>query len=103
MIIYIDIDNTITITNATDYSNAIPLMDRISTINQLHSQGHTIVYWTARGSGSKIDYSELTKKQLKDWGCLYSSIKFEKPIYDLFIDDKAINSESFIDHINNYY
>lgn len=95
MIIYIDIDNTITKTQNTDYNNAIPLTDRISIINQLYNEGHTIVYWTARGSKSGIDYKELTKIQLQNWKCLYSELKFDKPVYDLFIDDKAIKDSQY--------
>ena len=29
------------------------------------------------------------------WGVKYHDLKFAKPIYDLFIDDKNINSETF--------
>jgi dTDP-glucose 4,6-dehydratase len=99
MIIYIDIDNTITITNNTEYGSAIPRIDRINHINRLYHSGHTIIYWTARGSGSGIDYKYLTKQQLENWGCLYHELKFNKPIFDLFIDDKAI--ESIIYFTNN--
>lgn len=95
MIIYVDIDNTITVTNHTDYANAIPLQDRIKKINNLYIEGHTIIYWTARGSGSGIDYRDLTIKQLNEWGCLYNDLKLNKPIYDLFIDDKAANIDYF--------
>jgi hypothetical protein len=33
MIIYVDIDNTICITNNTDYINAIPIYNKIQKIN----------------------------------------------------------------------
>lgn len=95
MIIYIDIDNTIAKTNVTDYKNATPMIDRITKINELYLSGHTIIYWTARGTGSGIDYGELTRSQLKTWGCLYHELKFNKPIFDLYIDDKAINDISY--------
>lgn len=98
MIIYVDIDNTITITNATDYANAVPILDRIKKINSLYIEGHIIVYWTARGSGSGINYYELTINQLDKWGCLYHDLKLNKPIYDLFIDDKAIDTLYFTKH-----
>jgi hypothetical protein len=99
MIIYVDIDNTITQTNQTDYLNAQPLEDRINHINQLYKEGHTIVYWTARGSGSGLDYLVLTQKQLKQWGCLYTELKLGKPAYDLFIDDKAIKDISYFNNV----
>jgi hypothetical protein len=95
MLIYVDIDHTICNTNGTDYANSKPMLDRIKKINDLYDDGNTIVYWTARGSVTGIDHSELTKKQFKEWGVKYHELKFGKPPYDLFIDDKNINSENY--------
>lgn len=96
MIYYVDIDETIcTSPEDRDYSMAKPILDRIRKINELHDSGNTIIYWTARGTGTGIDWSDITKKQFKDWGVKYDDLKFGKPIYDLFIDDKNINSETF--------
>lgn len=95
MLIYVDIDHTICDTKGTDYAGSIPMMNRIEKINKLYDEGNTIVYWTARGSVTGIDHSELTKKQFKDWGVKYHELKFGKPPYDLFIDDKNINSENY--------
>ncbi len=96
MIYYVDIDETIcTSPDSRDYSMAIPLQDRISIINELYDSGNTIIYWTARGTGTGIDWSEITKKQFEEWGVKYNDLKFGKPVYDLFIDDKNINSETF--------
>ena len=53
------------------------------------------MYWTARGTGSGIDWREVTEKQFKKWGVKYHELRFGKPIYDLFIDDKNINAETF--------
>lgn len=91
MIIYVDIDNTICTTSGTDYVNATPCYDKIDIINKLFDKKHEIVYWTARGSGSGIDYYELTNKQLQEWGVKYDKLLLGKPPYDLFIDDKTIN------------
>jgi len=95
MIIYVDIDNTIFKTVGTDYSKSEPMLDRIAAINNLYDQGNEIVYWTARGTGSGIDWSEVTEKQFKKFGVKYNSLKFGKPVYDIFIDDKNINSEQY--------
>jgi hypothetical protein len=95
MLIYVDIDHTICNTSGTDYANSEPMFDRIKKINDLYDEGNTIVYWTARGSVTGIDHSELTKKQFKEWGVKYHELKFGKPPYDLFIDDKNINSENY--------
>lgn len=96
MIIYVDIDDTIcTRSEDLDYSKAKPLHRRINKINKLFDEGNKIVYWTARGTGSGIDWRETTEKQFKDWGVKYHELHFGKPIYDLFIDDKNISSETF--------
>ena len=58
----------------------------------LYKEGHTIIYWTARGTGSGIDWSDVTRKQFEKWNVKFHDVRFGKPAYDLFIDDKAINS-----------
>ena len=95
MTIYVDIDETIFMTQNMDYENSQPFSERIQKINKLYDKGHTIVYWTARGSGSGKDWSEITREQFKRYGVKYHTLKFGKPVYDLFIDDKNINSEVF--------
>ena len=95
MIYYVDIDHTIFNTQGMDYENSKPIIDRIEKINNLYDEGHTIVYWTARGSGSGKDWSEVTKEQFKRYGVKHHTLKFGKPVYDLFIDDKNINSEAY--------
>lgn len=90
MIIYVDIDNTICVTEGSDYLNSKPIQENIDNINDLFYNSNTIIYWTARGSHSKKDQSDLTKKQLKEWGCLfYEIICNEKPNYDILICDKT--------------
>lgn len=101
MIIYIDIDETICIHEDEDpslprnYSNATPIVENIQKANKLYDSGATIVYWTARGTLTGMDWTELTVKQLSDWGCKYHEVKLGKPYYDLFIDDKAMNTEDW--------
>lgn len=96
MIIYVDIDETICDTSDNrDYTQSTPIKDRIAKINKLHDEGHTIIYWTARGSGTGVDWEETTKRQFGEWGVKYHELRFGKPIYDLFIDDKNIDSETF--------
>ena len=97
MIIYVDIDDTICKLplNSQDYSKATPIYDRIAKINDLYNQGHTIVYWTARGTKSGIDWRKTTEKQFNKWLVKYNKLIFGKPIYDLFVDDKNINSDEY--------
>ena len=98
MNIYVDIDNTICITDDSHpnkYEFAKPIYSRIADINRQYEEGATITYWTARGGASGIDYTELTKKQLAEWNCKYHHLKMNKPSYDLFIDDKCCHSNSY--------
>ncbi len=96
MIIYVDIDDTICKspenTNLSDkYKLAEPLSDKIKIINNLYDKGHTIIYWTARGTLSNINFFELTYNQLKSWGVKFHELRMGKPAFDLLIDDKTFN------------
>jgi len=97
----VDIDNTICFSINSDYPNCIPITERIKYLNKLYEEGHEIHYWTARGANSGKDWKELTINQLNDWGVKRYSVSFGKPAYDIWIDDKAINSEDFFHDINN--
>jgi len=90
MLIYVDIDNTICITNGMDYENSVPIFENIRKINELYEKDNQIFYWTARGTVSKIDWYEITLKQLQEWGCKFHKLSVgEKPPYDLLICDKT--------------
>ena len=102
MIIYVDIDETICITAADrDYENSKPMYDRIEKINKLYDEGNIIVYWTARGSKTGLDWTETTKRQLSDWRAKHHDVKLGKPHFDLYICDKSINSENYFKKENN--
>jgi len=93
---YIDLDNTLCKTqNNSDYINAIPIQERIDYVNSLKKEGHTITIWTARGSRSGIDHTELTTTQLQKWGVQYDKLLLGKPDYDVYIDDKSFNVDAF--------
>lgn len=90
MLIYVDIDNTICITNGMDYENSVPIFENIRKINELYEKDNQIFYWTARGTVSKIDWYEITLKQLQEWGCKFHKLSVgQKPPYDLLICDKT--------------
>ena len=90
MKIYVDIDNTICETIDTDYSRAVPIKKNIKKINNLFDKGHEIIYWTARGSVTRINHYDLTLNQLKKWNCKFHSLSVgEKPYDDLLICDKT--------------
>ena len=99
-VIYVDIDETICRREKStdfgvvhDYKKAKPIKENIEKINKLYDEGHTIVYWTARGSRKQIDWTNLTSQQLFEWGAKYHELKVDKPFYDLFIEDKSIRIE----------
>lgn len=99
---FVDIDNTICETDGMNYANSKPITKNIEKINKLYDEGHTVIYWTSRGKGNKnYGYVKpLTIKQLNSWGCKRHKVWFSKPIFDVFIDDKAINSETFFNENN---
>jgi hypothetical protein len=105
MIYVFDIDGTICKTDDGDYDRSEPYADRIAEINQLHSDGHTILYYTARGMGRtnndvlesyKVFY-DLTRRQLNSWGAKYHNLFLGKPAADIYIDDKGINDDKFFE------
>lgn len=93
MKIFVDIDGTIC-DSSDGYANAKPIWEYIKKINNLYDEGHTIIYWTARGKSTGLDWSELTRKQLKEWGCRFTELDDKtKPSWDLLIDDKTKRME----------
>jgi glycerol-3-phosphate cytidylyltransferase len=90
-----DLDNTICATPGKDYGQAVPYGKVIDKINELYKQ-HTITIFTARGGTSGIDHNALTIKQLQEWGVQFHNlIDKNKPHYDIFVDDKAINASTW--------
>jgi len=91
---FIDLDNTLCFTNGNDYENSKPIIERINYVNKLKEEGHNITIWTARGNTTGIDHSDLTVKQLNEWGVNYDNLLMEKPSYDIYIDDKSFNVDN---------
>lgn len=97
----VDIDGTIcSDTDNGRYADAKPYQDRIAFFNQLYDAGYEVHYWTARGSVSKKDWTELTLNQLKEWGVKYTTANTGKPAYDIWIDDKAFNANQLFSKVN---
>jgi len=90
-----DIDDTICKTIGMNYREAVPINERIIKINRLFAEGHIIKFFTARGSGTGIDWREVTELQLTNWGLKYTELILGKPAADFYIDDKAINDRDF--------
>ena len=90
MVIYIEVDETICNSpDKPDYTTSTPIIENISKANKLYDDGNTIIYWTARGTVTGMDWKTTTLNQFKEWGVKFHDLKFGKPYYDLFIDDKS--------------
>jgi hypothetical protein len=89
--IYVDIDETICFYSGERmYELAEPDYENIAKINRLYDEGNEITYYSARGSGTGLDWYEITKGQLDSWGCKYNFLSVgEKPPYDLLICDRT--------------
>jgi histidinol phosphatase-like enzyme len=90
-----DIDGTICTNTDGKYEQAVPFKDTIEKINRLYDKGHRIIFFTARGSTTGIDWSDFTVRQLKDWHVKYHKLLAGKPYADFYIDDKAINTAAW--------
>ena len=72
------------------FREAVPFPKRIEYMNSLYDDGHYIIYWSARGYDSGIDFLKESRKQLDSWNVKYNECVVFKPNYDIWIDDKAI-------------
>ena len=45
------------------YLDSTPISFMVETVDRLYDEGNTIIYWTARGSVTGIDWKELTEQQ----------------------------------------
>lgn len=90
-----DIDGVLALkTEGYNYAESTPIKPNIEIINKLHRAGHEIVLFTARGYKTGIDWQDVTKKQMDDWGVEYDSLKFGKPNADIYIDDRFFSLEA---------
>jgi hydroxymethylpyrimidine pyrophosphatase-like HAD family hydrolase len=91
-----DLDGTLCTNKNGDYLNSNPFNDRINKVNELYNTGNKIIINTARGYSTGIDWYEITKNQLQEWGLKYHELFVGKKIEaDLFIDDKGISDIEF--------
>lgn len=90
-----DIDGTLCSLTDGEYALAQPHAERIAHVNRLVEAGHTVKLFTARGSTTGRDWTELTRRQLDEWGVRYHELLFGKPHADLFVDDKAVGADAY--------
>lgn len=91
-----DIDGVIAITRGTQYEKSRPNKIVIARINEIYDNGHYVKIYTARGSKTGKDWSELTVTQLKEWGVKYNELIFGKPCCDWYIGDECLNVKDFL-------
>ncbi len=100
--VFVDVDGTICSQKGRpnfadvheDYEGVEPYPERIRKVNEAYDNGTHITYWTARGCHSGIDHTELTRKQLKEWGAKYHDLQVgNKPHFDMYICDKSYNAD----------
>ena len=90
-----DIDGTICTNTNGEYEKACSYKEIIEKINNLYNSGHVIIYFTARGYTTKIDWYEFTKNQLNEWNAKYHRLLVGKPFADYYIDDKGVSAKDF--------
>ncbi len=110
MRICIDLDGTIchTRTEFQHYSEVEPIEGAISSLQNLKSQGHYIIIYTARHMKTcNGNIGEIVAKQgktLLEWlekhQIPYDELLFGKPFADIYIDDKALKFENW-NKLNN--
>lgn len=91
-----DIDGTICTNTNGAYEGAVPFKHVIDKINGLYNAGHKIIFHTARGSTTGINWTDLTKRQLEAWKVKYHELIMGKPYADFYLDDKSVESKDFL-------
>jgi SAM-dependent methyltransferase len=87
-----DIDGTLCTITEGAYEEAMPLGEVIDRINALHRAGNRVILFTARGTTTGIDWTELTREQLARWGVEYDELILGKPQADIYIDDRGLST-----------
>jgi 3-deoxy-manno-octulosonate cytidylyltransferase (CMP-KDO synthetase) len=90
-----DLDGTLCTATGGDYERAEPLPWAIARVNELAQAGHHITIFTARGTATGIDWTEVTQGQLERWGVRHDELKLGKPSADVYIDDRAVHSQTW--------
>ena len=86
-----DLDGTLCSNTEGLYDQAVPFFDMISEVNRLKVEGHNILIYTARGSGTGKDWKAVTEQQLTQWGVTHDRLILGKPAADVYVDDRGVN------------
>lgn len=110
-VVVCDLDDTICFPNHNEidtykkYGLAKPNLPMIDRLRRYRECGDIIIIYTARrmvthnGHLDAIlaDVGDITEKWLNDHSVPYDQLKFGKPFGDVYIDDKAMRPDEFID------
>jgi len=88
-IIYVDIDQTLFCSKIPTYEMTHVNQRMINIVNELFKHNF-IILWTSRGTVTRIDWRDHTEKQLASLGVKYHELRLMKPMYDFWVDDKAV-------------
>jgi len=89
-VVYVDMDGVLCNCTMGDYTKAEPNVGNIRKVNKLFDDGYMVVVWSARKhDDDPLGVFNLTKAQLDKWGVRYHVLSFDKPMYDILVDDKA--------------
>jgi hypothetical protein len=92
MRLVIDLDGVICEEQPTfERAMAKPKPGAVEAINRLYDKGHNITVYTARGWR---EYP-MTKWWLETWGIKHHLLLCGKPVYDYWIDDRAMEFENW--------
>jgi hypothetical protein len=93
--IAVDFDNTITNGDVDYWDGELPTVndDVREKVLDLYHRRHTIIVWTARPWSQASDVAgHLTR-----WGIKYHGIRCSKGSADLYVDDKAVHVDDWVD------
>lgn len=79
-----------------DYAKSEPNKEMIRIVNKLYDMGNRIILHTARGYVTGIDWGEVTRLRLEEWGLKYHELHFGKPNADYYIDDKMLSMDYLV-------
>lgn len=105
-----DLDDTICIprngakNSQEKYGKADPVSEVISKLNSIYDAGHEVIIFIARrmlthkGNLERIEIKvgDITRNWLSDHDVRYNKLIFRKPYANFYVDDKAVNLDTFI-------
>jgi CMP-N,N'-diacetyllegionaminic acid synthase len=97
----VDIDGVVAqLSPDNDYNLSEPNHPVIDAVNRLYEAGHQIVLFTARGSMTGIDWTDVTKGQMQRWGVKHHELRLGKPAANFYVDDRNLSVYEFVQMSN---